>query len=247
MPTQPTRRAVLGAALAVSRHGSPRRLFRRWRRRPRRCALPRRCAGLRYVRLARRQGSRGGRGGARLRPRARGLPHRHPRPARPRRRADRRLLGVRGPASRARGAGDGGRHARPHPRQPSAGAHLPALARPRPAQRHGRGPRADPAGHRAGGRLRVPVHRAAPGDVLVPPALRRPAGPGAVRAADRRGPEGAVGVRQGVGRRPRRLGRRRGRVHSGRRPRGAVRGHGRRDGPRRAHHVGRGGREGRER
>ena len=68
---------------------------------------------------------------------------------------------------------------------------------------------------------------AAPGDLLVPPALRRPARPGAVRAADRRGPEGTARVRQGVGRRPRRLAGRGGRLHPRRGPRRAHQGQGR--------------------
>ena len=69
----------------------------------------------------------------------------------------------------------------------------PALARPRAAQRHGRRPRPHPAAHRR--RARRFTYRftvAAPGHVLVPPALRRAAGPRPVRAADRRGPGGAA-------------------------------------------------------
>jgi hypothetical protein len=57
--------------------------------------------------------------------------------------------------------------------QPPARAHHDPLARPAPAQRHGRRRRPDPAAHRAGQDLRLRIRRAPPRHLHVPPARRR--------------------------------------------------------------------------
>ena len=83
-----------------------------------------------------------------------------------------------------------------------------ALARPRVAQRHGRCPAPDPGPHPGRRIVRLRVHRPRPGHVLLPPALRRTAGPRPVRRPGRRRPRRARRLRRRVDRRPRRLGRR---------------------------------------
>ena len=106
----------------------------------------------------RRQGVSSGRraGGARNRARHEGAP-----------------VGLQRAVARPDDRGGGGRPRAPVRHQPAARAHHDSLARPAPAQRHGRRRRAQPDRDSAGQDLRLRVRRAPPRHLHVPPARRR--------------------------------------------------------------------------